>query len=150
MGFSPLEGVPMATRSGSIDPEISLHLERTGKLGLEEIEHALEHDSGLVGLSGVSSRVEELVRSDDSASRLALAVFTYRVACAVGAMAVALGGLDALAFTGGVGERSERVRREVCERLRFLGDFRVELVQAREDVVAARAARRLLATSRSA
>jgi acetate kinase len=150
MGFSPLEGVPMATRSGSIDPEISLHLQRTGKLGLEEIEQALEHESGLAGLSGISSRVEELERSEAPAAGLALAVFTYRVACAVGAMAVSLGGLDALAFTGGVGELSERVRHEVCERLRFLGDFRVEVVQAREDVVAARAARRLLATSRSA
>jgi len=146
MGFSPLEGVPMATRSGSIDPEIALHLQRTGRLELEEIEHALEHESGLAGLSGISSRMEELQRSDDPAAGLAVAVFTYRVACAVGAMAAALGGLDALVFTGGVGERSERIRNEVCERLRFLGDFRVEVVEAREDVVAARDARALLAT----
>ena len=146
MGFSPLEGVPMATRSGSIDPEIVLHLLRTGKLGLEEIENALEHESGLLGLSGVSARVEELERSGEPGAQLALAVFSYRIACAVGAMAAALGGLDALVFTGGVGEHSERVRAEVCERLRFLGDgIRVVVVEAREDVVAARAARALLA-----
>jgi acetate kinase len=144
MGFSPLEGVPMATRSGSVDPEIVLHLLRGGKLGVEEIEAALERESGLLGLSGLSARVEELEASDDPAARLALSVFTYRVACAVGAMAVALGGLDALLFTGGVGEHSAQVRSAVCERLRHLGDFRVEVVAAREDVVAARAARELL------
>ena len=144
MGFSPLEGVPMATRSGSIDPEIVLHLLRARELQLEEVERALEQESGLLGLSGSSARVEELEASDDPAARLALNVFTYRVACGVAAMAAALGGIDALVFTAGIGERSERVRGEVCERLRFLGDFRVEVVEAREDVVAARAARSLL------
>jgi acetate kinase len=125
--------------------EIVLHLLRTGKLALEEVEGALERDSGLLGLSGISARVEELERSDELAAQLALSVFCYRVACAVGAMAAALGGLDALVFTGGVGEHSEHVRAQVCERLRFLGEFRVEVVEAREDVVAARAARELLA-----
>jgi acetate kinase len=145
MGFTPLEGVPMATRSGSIDPAIVLHLLRTGKLGVAEVDLALERESGLLGLSGVSARVEELEGSDDADARLALSVFTYRIACAVGAMAVALGGIDALAFTGGVGEHSARVRDEICARLAFLGAFRVEVVEAREDVVAAHAARELLA-----
>ena len=145
MGFSPLEGVPMATRSGSIDSEIALHLQRSGKLELEEVEEALERQSGLLGLSGVSARVEELETSDEPGAQLALSVFTYRVACAVGAMAVALGGIDALVFTGGVGERSARVRDEVAVRLAHLGEFRVAVVEAREDVVAARAARDLLA-----
>jgi acetate kinase len=145
MGFSPLEGVPMATRSGSIDPEIVLHLLRGEKLGPEEVERALERESGLLGLSGESARVEELEASRDPAARLALSVFAYRVASAVGAMAVALGGLDALVFTGGVGEHSELIRSEVTGRLRFLGDFRVEVVAAREDVVAARAAREVVA-----
>src|SRR5438270_181955 len=122
MGFSPLEGVPMATRSGSIDPEIVLHLLRTGRLALEEVEGALERDSGLLGLSGDSGRVEELEASDDPTARLALSVFCYRIACAVGAMAAALDGVDAIVFTGGVGEHSARVREDVCGRLRFLGD----------------------------
>jgi acetate kinase len=166
MGFSPLEGVPMATRAGSIDTEIVLHLLRTGKLGPEDIEHALEHDSGLVGLSGASPRIEELERSDETAARLAIAVFTYRVAGAAAAMASALDGLDAIVFTAGVGEGSARVRDEVCGRLRFLGveldaeanetarpdvdvaapgsTVRVVVLHAREDAVAARAARALL------
>jgi acetate kinase len=149
MGFSPLEGVPMATRSGSIDPEIVLHLQRTGLLTGDEIEAALEHESGLLGLGG-SARVEELEASDAARARLALDVFSYRIATAVGAMAAALGGLDALVFTAGVGENSESVRGAVCGRLGFLGvgppehRVRVEVVQAREDVVAARAARDLL------
>jgi acetate kinase len=150
MGFSPLEGVPMATRSGTIDAEIVLHLQRAGLLTAEELETVLEHESGLLGLGG-SARVEELEASDGPAARLALDVFSYRVATAVGAMAAALGGLDALVFTAGVGENSRFVRDAVCDRLGFLGvgppdhRVRVEVVHAREDVVAARAARELLA-----
>ncbi len=166
MGFSPLEGVPMATRSGSIDVEIALYLLRHGKLALDELEQALEQESGLLGLSGFSSRVEELERSDDPRARLALEVFAHRVGQAVAAMATSLGGLDALVFTAGVGERSARVRADVCERLRFLGvdlnaaanaaaepdaevassgsAVRIVVLHAREDLVAARATRSLL------
>ena len=166
MGFSPLEGVPMATRSGSIDVEIVLHLLRSGLLAPEEIERVLEHESGLLGLSGVSAHVEELERSNEASARLALDVFAYRVAGAVAAMGAALRGLDALAFTAGVGEGSARVRADVCARLGFLGveldpalsaaaqpdadvaapgsRVRIVVLRAREDVVAARAARALL------
>jgi acetate kinase len=166
MGFSPLEGVPMVTRSGSIDPEIVLHLLRSGRLGLEAIEEALESESGLYGLSGESARVEELERSSSPAAALALRVFAYRIAASVGAMAAALDGLDALVFTAGIGEHSAAVRRDVCGRLRFLGveldheanasaapdadvnaagsRVRVRVVAAREDLVAARAAGALL------
>jgi len=165
MGFSPLEGVPMATRSGSIDAQIVLHLLRAGKLDVEAIEHALESESGLLGLSGESSRVDELERSGSPTATLALAVFAHHVAAAVAAMTAALGGLDALVFTAGVGEGAAGVRRDVCRRLGFLGieldavanenatpdaeiargPVRVVVVRAREDVVAARAARALLA-----
>jgi acetate kinase len=131
MGFSPLEGVPMATRSGSVDPGALLHLLRERGLSLDELDAALEHESGLVALGGL----------DDP---LGFAVFMYRVAQAAAAMAVALRGLDTLAFSGGVGENRADVRDAVAERLRFLGDFRVEVVAAREDVVIARAVRRLL------
>jgi acetate kinase len=165
MGFSPLEGVPMATRPGSIDPEILLYLLRHDVASAEELEHALEHESGLLGLGG-SARVEELEASDEPAARLALSVFCYRVAAAVGSMAAALGGLDALVFTAGIGEGSSRVREQVCRRLGFLGvrldpdanrdaragvdvaaadsPVRVWVVHTREDVVAARAARAVL------
>ena len=126
----------------------------------------LEHESGLAGLSGLSGDVRELERSNAPGARLALAVFTYRVATAVSAMATALGGLDALVFTAGVGERSAPVRADVCKRLGFLGvtldpdanaaarpdadvaaqdsPVRVVVLHAREDVMAATAARALL------
>jgi acetate kinase len=145
MGFTPLEGVPMATRSGSVDPGALLHLLRHG-LSLDELEHALELESGLFGLSG-SDRVEELERSDNAGARLALEVFAYRVAGAVAAMTTALGGLDALVFTAGIGENSELIRTRVGERLRWLGEFDVVVLRAREDLVAARAARALLGLS---
>ena len=119
MGFSPLEGVPMATRSGSIDAEIVLHLLRHGRLSLEEIEQALEHESGLLGLSETTARVEELERSDDPRAQLALAVFAHRVAGAVAAMAASLDGLDALVFTAGIGEGSAHVRADVCAAARL-------------------------------
>jgi acetate kinase len=128
MGFSPLEGVPMATRSGSVDPGALLYVLREHGLTVEELDRSLEHHSGLAALGGL----------DDP---LGFAVYTYRVAQAVAAMAVALGGLDALAFSGGVGENRADVRDAVAERLRFLGGFRVEVVAAREDVVVARAVR---------
>jgi acetate kinase len=163
MGFSPLEGVPMATRSGTIDVEIVLHLLRHGLATCEEIEDSLERESGLLGLSGVSARVEELEASTEPDAELTLEVFAYRIAGAVATGVVALDGLDALVFTAGVGERSARVRADVCARLGFLGvqldaarnagaddgsdvatadsAVRVLVVHAREDVVAARAAR---------
>jgi acetate kinase len=166
MGYSPLEGVPMATRSGSIDAEIVLHLLRTKKLDLDEIEHALESESGLLGLSGETDRVEELERSPSPEAGLALRVFTYRVASSVAAMASSLDGVDALVFTAGIGEGSASIRRNVCARLRFLGveledeandnavpdvdvnapnaAVRVVVLHAREDVIAARAAQALL------
>jgi acetate kinase len=134
MGFSPLEGVPMATRSGSVDPGALLYLLRQRVLSVEELDAVLEHESGLVALGGL----------DDP---LGFAVYTYRIAQAAAAMAVALGGIDALAFSGGGGENREDVRRTVADRLGFLGAFRVEVTHAREDVVVARAVRSLLADS---
>jgi acetate kinase len=133
MGFSPLEGVPMATRSGSVDPGALLYLLRERGLSVEELDACLEHESGLAALGGL----------DDP---LGFSVYTYRVAQAAGAMAVALGGLDALAFSGGVGENRPDVREAVAGLLAFLGDVRVEVAPAREELVVARAVRRLLAS----
>ena len=159
----------MATRPGSIDPEILLYLLRHGYASEEELEHALEHESGLLALGG-SARVEELEASAEPDARLALDVFAHRVAGAVAAMAAALGGLDALVFTAGVGEGSSCLRDRICHRLRFLGveldaalnanrrpdadvsaagsPVRVWVVHAREDVVAARAARIVVSGAR--
>jgi acetate kinase len=138
MGFSPLEGVPMATRSGSVDPGALLYLLRERLLTEEELTHGLEHESGLTGLSGGGSGdVRE-------ASQLALDVFVHRVSAAVAAMAVACGGIDVLAFTGGIGEHADGVRERIVERVRFLGDFGVAVVPSREELVIAAETRRLL------
>jgi acetate kinase len=164
MGFTPLEGVPMATRPGSVDPGAILYLLRRG-VPLAELEDAIEHRSGLLALSGTSGDVAELERLETPDARLALDVFAYRIAAAVAAMAIPLGGLDALVFTAGIGEHSARVRRQACARLGFLGveldnaandsatpdtdiaaegsAIRVVVIRAREELVAARAARAL-------
>jgi acetate kinase len=139
MGFTPLEGVPMATRAGSVDPGALLYLLREG-IDLAELDHALEHESGLTGLAGTGD-VRELERDASPDAALALEIYAYRIAQAVAAMAATLGGLDALAFTGGVGENSAGIRDTVCARLAFLDHFDVHVVQAREDVVVARAVR---------
>jgi acetate kinase len=166
MGFTPLDGVPMATRPGSVDPGALLYLLRRG-VEREVLDDAIERASGLLALSGRTGDVAELERADDDGARLALDVFAYRVAAAVGAMAVALGGLEALVFTAGIGEHSARVRADVCARLGFLGieldsarntaaqpdvdvsvpgsAVRVAVIRAREELVAARAVRALLA-----
>ena len=158
MGFSPLEGPPMATRSGSVDPGVLVYLLREGKLTIGELDHALEHESGLLGLGG-SSDPRRL------GGTLALEVYSYRIAASVAAMAAALGGVDAIVFTAGVGENSAPVRRDVCRRLGFLGveldedanagaepdceigaegsAVRVVVVRAREELVIAREVRQL-------
>jgi acetate kinase len=132
MGFTPLEGVPMATRSGSVDPGALLFLLREKRLSVEDLDRALEHESGLAALGGL----------DDPD---AFAVYTYAVACAAARMAVALGGIDVLAFSGGVGENRADVRAAVADRLAFLGEIRVEVVEAREELVIAQAVRRVVA-----
>ena len=131
MGFTPLDGVPMATRSGSIDPGLLLYALRERGLTPEKVDEALERHSGLEALGGLDAD-------------LAFAVFGYRIAQAVAAMAVALGGVDVIAFSGGVGENREDVRRAVLEHLGLLGDPRVEVVPAREDLVIDRAVREVL------
>ena len=131
MGLTPLEGVPMATRSGSVDPGALLYLLRERHLSVADLDRALEHESGLGALGGL----------DDP---LAFEVFTYRVAQAAAAMAVGLGGIDVLAFSGGVGENRPDVREAVAGRLSFLGGFRTEVVHAREDVMIARGVQALL------
>jgi len=131
MGFTPLEGVPMATRSGSVDPGALVYLLRERGLTVEELDEALEHDSGLAALGGL----------DDP---LGFAVYTYRIAGAAAHMAMALGGIDVLAFSGGVGENRADVRESIAERVAFVGYFGVEVVPAREDLVIAREVRGLL------
>jgi acetate kinase len=141
MGFTPLEGVPMATRSGPVDPGALLYLLKQGLVGLEDVDYGLEHESGIAGLSpGRSGDIRE-------ASELALDVFVHRVAAAIGAMAVACDGLDHLAFTGGIGEHSADLRERIISRVRFLGDFEASVVPAREELVIAQETARTLGVS---
>lgn len=124
MGFTPLEGLVMATRSGSVDPGLLLWVQRHGRLGAEEVERALERESGLLALSGRSGDMRDVlsgVEEGDESCRLALGVYIHRLASAIASMAAAMGGLDALVFTGGVGEHSPTVRSAAAKATAFLG-----------------------------
>ncbi|WP_265949364.1 acetate/propionate family kinase [Dechloromonas sp. A34] len=121
MGFSVLNGVPMGTRSGSIDPGVILYLMREKQMGLEELEDLLYRQSGLLGVSGISNDMKVLQESADPAAQKAVELFCFRVAKEVAAMAASMGGLDALVFTAGIGENSPEIRALIAERLDWLG-----------------------------
>jgi acetate kinase len=110
----------MATRCGSIDPGVIFYLARQGH-STAEIEDMLYHRSGLLGVSGISGDMRVLLASEDPAARAAIELFTYRVAVEIGGLASALGGLDALIFTAGIGEHSPEIRSAICARLEWLG-----------------------------
>jgi len=147
MGFTPLEGLVMATRSGSIDPGLLLWLQRQERLGVDEMADALEHESGIFGLAGTAD-MRELLEREDRDAQLALDVYIHRLRAGIAAMVASLGGLDALVFTGGIGERAARVRELACAGLDYLGvgtsAVRVLTVRAREDLEITRQARALL------
>jgi acetate kinase len=169
MGFTPAEGLVMATRSGSVDPGAITWLQRHAGLSAEQIEYSLERESGLRGLAGSSDMREVLAAADrgEPSARLAFGVYLHRLRAQVAAMATAMDGLDALVFTGGVGERSARVRAEACRGLGWLGvaidehrnedpgsadadlsepdaTVRALVIQSREDLAIAADVRRLL------
>jgi acetate kinase len=123
MGFTPLEGLVMATRSGSVDPGLLLWLEEHEHLSPHEVATALEHHSGLTALAGTGDmqQIEAAAHNGDPDAALALDVYLHRLASGIAAMTAAAGGLDALVFTGGVGEHSATVRERTAHRLRFLG-----------------------------
>ena len=172
MGFTPLEGLPMGTRSGSVDPGLLLYLLRHGHADVDELEQALQHESGLLALSELSPHVHELEAAEavgDERAGLALAIYARRIAQAVAAAAVAVDGIDAIVFTAGAGERSPQLRARVCTHLGFLGveldeaanqatsgngeiaaaasSVRVVVIVSREDLVIARAVRETLAAA---
>jgi acetate kinase len=123
MGFTPLEGVVMATRAGSIDPGLVLWLQSHGGLSEPAISDALEHGSGLAGLAGTGDmrRVLEAVAAGDAGARLALDVYVHRLRAGIASMAAAMGGVEVLVFTGGVGENAAPVREAAAAGLGFLG-----------------------------
>ena len=168
MGFTPLEGLVMATRSGSVDPGLLMWLLSQKGLSVADVSDALEHRSGLLGLAGSADMREVLTRRDagDKRAAVAIDVYVHRLSSLIGAMVVSLGRIDALVFTGGVGERASAIRAAVAERLRFLGvrvdasknehahgdvdvsatdaPVRTVVVEAREDLEIARQTRQLL------
>jgi acetate kinase len=171
MGFTPLEGLMMGTRSGSVDPGALLYVQRQHSLSAAQLDDILNHQSGLLGVSGIASdfrQVEEAAQGGHERARLALAVYAERVRAAIGALAVTLGGVDALVFTAGVGENSANLRAAVCNGLECLGLWldaqgnaacrpdadiatadsrgRILVIHTREDLVIAREARRLTGT----
>lgn len=124
MGFTPLDGLMMGSRPGSIDPGILLHVQREHGLSLEQLDHALNHESGLLGVSGVSSDfrvVEAAARQGNERAELALSIYADRARSAIGASAVTLGGVDALVFTAGVGQNSASLRTAAVKGLKCLG-----------------------------
>jgi len=124
MGFTPLEGLMMGTRSGSIDPGILTHLLQAGDRKAKELDDILNHQSGLMGISGISSDMWDIldaVGKGNDRAKLAFDIFVHRLVSGIGAMAASLGGLDVLVFTAGIGENSPEVRRTSCDKLAFLG-----------------------------
>jgi acetate kinase len=121
LGFTALDGLCMGTRPGSLDPGVVLHLFQTMGRSAAEVEKILYKQSGLVGISGISNDMRALVDNPDPAARLAVDYFVYQAVKHVGALAAALGGVDALVFTAGIGERSAEIRRRICEGSAWLG-----------------------------
>jgi acetate kinase len=170
MGFTPLEGLMMGTRSGSVDPGLLLYLQRHREMTVDTLDDALNHQSGLLGVSGLTGDMRAILTAaaqGHERARLALSAYAYRVRTTVGELAASLGGVDALVFTAGVGENAPAVRAEACAGLEFLGlrlnaeanatcrpdaeisadgaPVRVLVVRTREDLFIAREALRLIA-----
>jgi acetate kinase len=121
MGFTALDGLPMGTRCGAIDPGVILYLMDERKMDTRAIEKLLYNESGLLGVSGISSDMRTLLASSDPRARLAIDLYCYRIRRELGSLAAALGGLDAMAFTGGIGENSAAIRERVCRDAAWLG-----------------------------
>ncbi|HKU23606.1 MAG TPA: acetate kinase [Terriglobales bacterium] len=129
MGFTPLEGLMMGTRSGSVDPGILTYLMRQGAVTAQQLDQTLNTQSGLLGISGKSGDMREILaamKEGDERAKLAFDIYIHRLRSGIGSMIGVLGGLDALLFTGGVGENSPEVRGETCENFKFLG-IRLEM-----------------------
>jgi acetate kinase len=120
-GFTAVEGLPMGTRSGSLDPGVILYLIDQRGMDIAAVEDLIYNKSGLLGVSGLSSDMRTLLASDDPRARLAIALFLYRIRCALGALTAALDGLDAIVFTAGIGENAPAIRSRVCNDAGWLG-----------------------------
>jgi len=121
MGFTPLDGLPMGTRCGALDPGVALYLMDELKMDARAIEKLLYYSSGLLGVSGISSDMRTLIQSNDPRAAAAIDLFVYRIGRELGSLAAALQGLDALVFTAGIGERSALLRKRICHGAAWLG-----------------------------
>jgi acetate kinase len=131
MGFTALDGLPMGTRCGAIDPGVLLYLIDERGMDARAIENLLYQQSGLLGVSGLSSDMRTLEASNDPRAKAAIDLFVYRIGRELGSLAAALGGLDAVVFTAGIGENSLLIRERVCRDAAWLGvDFDAEANQA--------------------
>jgi acetate kinase len=153
MGFTPTGGIPMGTRSGDLDPGVFLYLLRNEKLGVDEFEDLLNHQSGLFALSSGESDVkalEEKARSHDPRAALTLNIFATSVRKVIGAYSALLDGIDLLVFTGGIGEHSSHIRSLATDGLQFLGltTDKIQIVPAEEELQIARHCRRMLSKPR--
>lgn len=121
MGFSVLDGLPMSRRCGNLDPGVVLYLIEEKGMTADEVSDLLYHDSGLLGVSSISDDMRVLLASDHPSAIQAITLFVYRIKRELGSMAAALGGIDALVFTAGIGEHASEIRRLVCEGMAWLG-----------------------------
>ena len=146
MGLTPTGGVMMGTRCGDLDPGALIYLMRHGYESAEALEELFDHRSGLLGVSGMTSDVRDLLsaRKKDASADLALRMFCYQVQKAISAIAAALGGVDTLVFTGGIGEHAAEVREDISSRLEFLGGFQILVLPAQEDLQIARITAKLI------
>ncbi len=146
MGFTPLEGIPMGTRSGSLDPAIVAHVARKLKISADQVVNMLNRECGLKGLSGVSGDMRDIYAGNlkqNPATMLAYDVFAYRIAMQIGAYTATLGGLDALVFTGGMGENAEYLRKDITKYLSHL-KFKTLIFHTQEELHMAVKTRELL------
>ena len=121
MGFTTLDGLMMGTRCGTLDAGVPLYMGRWKRLSVEQIEHVLYNESGLLGVSGISSDMRDLLASPDPRAKEAIELFVYRIGREAAALAGSLGGLDGFVFTAGIGEHAAEIRAAICERLSWLG-----------------------------
>jgi acetate kinase len=172
MGFTPLDGVPMATRAGALDPGILLYLLKTGRVSVDELDDTLTQNAGLKGLSGISGDMRDILaarKEGHEQATLAFDIFTNRISESIAALTATLGGVDAIVFTGGIGEHAVEVRTAVCAQLTWMGihlddkanaaalpnldianpgsSVRILVIHTREDLIVARETHRLLAVA---
>jgi acetate kinase len=144
MGMTPLDGLVMGTRCGSLDPGVVLYLLDHRGMSVDHVRELLYERSGLLGVSELTADMQTLLGSDDPRAAAAIELFVYRAVRSVGSLAAALGGLDAIVFTGGIGEHSAEIRDRITAGSRWLGDFTTHAIATDEELVIARHVNTLL------